>query len=199
MPQFRKSRNMTSCTQWNYIKMMLNFVAFMVMIFLCLLPTRTLQNIRSGQFTGTNGIINNLASFNATWIFYLVILCIFSGLAFVSFPESFYSKFIFIGLPLVFLNNFSFFALPITTCRRFPFFALIVPFGSSFAFFSLLVLALRGCFCYNLLRHFRLLLISDYCLEPVAAQTAGGSSYYNSNSIYVKYNLKEIKNRTFWK
>lgn len=58
------------------------------------------------------------------------------------------------------------------------------------------LLASTASFCYDWFRHARLLLISDYCLELVAAHTVSSSFYYTGKPR--KDNNKMKNNLYFW-
>ncbi len=188
---------MTRNTDRYNIKPVLFNIVFMVMVFLRLFATRTLQSIRMNQFANFNSIINSTSSVNFWFVFFVIALVGLSLTYFTGFTLQIpvFICFVFFGFSIfvhIFTHIlFSFFGLAI----------FFIPFTSaSFtdklaAFFSRVVFmkfserfrlfAFRTLRSYDSFSHFRFLSKRSW-LEPLQTQYLCGSSYYSNNMGDVK-------------
>ncbi len=148
------------------MKPVLRFVTGMMVLF-CRIATGTFERIWSRHFACSNSIIDSFLSFDLLRILQFIFMKPFAVrfLAFITLV-------IFLRAKLV--ADFTVRIKPIFSSSIF----------TKFRNWSDLF-AVRTSFRYTLLSHFRLL-IRRFWLEPVAARTAVGSSYYISKSRFVK-------------
>ena len=162
---------MTQNTNSNNIKPMLACIAFVVMVLLCLLTTRTFKSIGSWQFASRNGVINGVHGLNsvrelspspslASPVFGFACLC----------------------LAVSDLATFAVFGSIVSSCAVLALRLKSVFRGSSFIKLrnELNFLADTALFCFNGFRHV-LFLVKKLCLEPLQAQYLCGSLYCNQS------------------
>jgi len=165
-------------------------IAFMVVVVLGLFATGTVQSIDSRQFTGIDSFLYGSSCVTSFSVSRIVL---------------FMSNFVSFVLPITFIAVFGFFASIIMAHIHFTFFCFIAFFLvfalASFTFRPITVsfaavfvkisewfnsFAFGTSFGYDLLSHNRFS-SKRLCLEPVAAQTAVGSSYSISRRGNVNY------------
>ena len=182
---------MTLYTNRNNIKPMLRFISVVMVVFICLFTTGTLQRIRSWQSTIDNCLLYHTISFSSLWITYIIqfiatLFVYFSFFTFVIFRR--YS----IG------NRFTMFSLPIFAHAFIiaNFTNIVITIFSSVVFVKVRqrfdLLAFRAFSGYVWVRH-GFLLIRKSCLEPVAGYTLRSAhSILLTNRFLSNINLEKI-------
>ena len=183
---------MTRATNRNYIEPMFWFIAFMVMIVLCLLTTRTHQRHRPWHSLGFYSIINNafglclyLVFLSILFLGIFIFICLaipFCGQTTSPFPL--FCFIVFFARLLAFFSLVIFVLLDFSTqltIRKKPAFRFFIPrkFQNRFSFFAFGTL-----FCYDLFRH-NCFSNKQLCLEPVARHNLAVGSFYFSRKMRI--------------
>ena len=184
---------MTGITKRYNIKPIFGLVSATMVIMFCLLATRTSQRLNIGQSAISNNILYYPVGFVMFGIIYAPLFFAFGCIiyTFLSLSKSFSYNFISPFLLVAFLSSLPFFALMIYfVAYQYTGLALgMVPIFLASVFIKLGkwlgLLAFVTVLCYDCFRHNQFL--SNWlCLEPLVAQTTGGSFYYIARKKNIK-------------
>lgn len=189
-------------TQRNNVKPMLRRIAVPMMVFFCLCGA-----VMAFEFAcWLNIAVFNSVTYNCSrWIFFtfhiMFLFCTIFLCQTMSFADCFNSKWMFLvkSLGCLTVCLFTFFCLR----SRFANIYIVAMLTLAMALFAMIEMPIFSCgmlgkfsnrfslvantagFGYDCLRHGRLSLINDYCLEPLESQSLCGSPYYTTRGVIV--------------
>ncbi len=175
---------MTFNAHGNHIEPVFWLVAFIVMVFLCLLATLTKKAVRARHFATRNSVINTTTC--CKFLFISLVSCSLPLFAFGSAPAFMVAYTVCFGLPIgfcifphIFFVVWPCFSARFTTVvKTVGITAIFVKLRNVFYFF-----AVAASFCYNWFRH-GFFLFKKLCLRAVQTQYLFGSLYITNSCTF---------------